>query len=72
MPHDSVGIIYSNISDHFLIIHIHYSFKVPEIDVIIVQRNMSHRNKQTLHSAFSEIDWEDLNISGYAQESRFN
>ena len=63
------GIIYSDISDHFPIIHIDYSFQVPEIDAIIVQRNMSRRNKLTFHSAVSDIYWEALYISGNAQES---
>ena len=63
------GIIYSDISDHFPTIHIDYSFQVPEIDAVIVQRNMSRRNKQAFHSAVSDIDWEALYISGNAQES---
>ena len=63
------GIIYSDISDHFPIVHIDYSFQVPEIDTLIVLRNMSYRNKQAFHSAVSEIDWETLYISGNAQES---
>ena len=48
------GIIYSDISYHFPIIHIDYSFQVPEIDAVIVQRNMSRRNKQAFHSAVSD------------------
>ena len=63
------GIIYSDISDHFHIVHIDYSFQVPEIDTVIVLRNMSYRNKLAFHSAVSEIDWETLYISGNAQES---
>ena len=63
------GIIYSDISDHFPIIHIDYSFLVPEIDAVIVQRNVSRRNKQAFHSAVSDIDREALYISGNAQES---
>ena len=68
------GIIYSDISDHFPIIHIDYSFQVPEINAVIVQRNMSRHNKQAFHSAVSDIDWEALYISGNAQEtfSRFH
>ena len=63
------GIIYSDISDRFPIIHIDYSFQVPEIDTVIVLRNMSYRKKQAFHSAVSEIDWETLYISRNAQES---
>ena len=61
------GIIFSDISDHFPIVHIDYSFQVPEIDTVIVLRNMSYRNKLAFHSAVSEIDWETLYISGNAQ-----
>ena len=39
------GMIFSDISDHFPIFHIDDSFQVPEIDTVIVLRNMSHRNK---------------------------
>ena len=63
------GIIYSDISDHFPVVLIGYSFQVPEIDTAIVLRNMSYCNKQAFHSAVSEIDWETLYISGNAQES---
>ena len=33
-------LIYSDFSDHFPINHIDYSFQGPEIDAVIVQRNM--------------------------------
>ena len=43
-------IIYSDISDHFPIVHIDYSFQVPEIDTLIVLRNMfSLCSKHVIH-----------------------
>ena len=63
------GIIYFYISDHFPIIHIDYPFQVPEIDAVIMQINVSPRNKQAFHSAVSDINYEALYISGNAQES---
>ena len=63
------GIIYTDISDHFPIIHIDYSFQAAKLDTEIVLRNMSQRNKQAFCHAVSEIDWGPLYISGSAQES---
>ena len=40
------GIIYTDILDHFPIIHIDYSFQAAKLDTEIVLRNMSQRNKQ--------------------------
>ena len=40
------GIIYTDISDHFAIIHIDYSFQTAKLDTEIMLRNMYHRNMQ--------------------------
>ena len=68
MDHTIQGIIYSDISDHFPILHINYSFQAANLDSEIVVRNLSQRNKQAFCRAVSEVDWEPLYISGYAQE----
>ena len=69
MDHTIQGIIYSDISDHFPIIHINYSFRASNLDSDIVVRNLSQRNKQAFCRAVSEVDWRPLYISGNAQES---
>ena len=69
MDHTIQGIIYSDISDHFSVIHIDYTFQAANVDSEIFRRNMSQRNKQAFCHAVSEIDWGPLYISGNAQES---
>ena len=69
MDHTIQGIMYSDIPDHFLIIHINYSFQAANLDSEIVVRNLSQRNKQAFCCAVSEIDWGPLYISGNAQQS---
>ena len=63
------GIIYTDISDHFSIIHINYSFQATKLDIEIMLRNMSQRNKQAFCHAVSEIDWGSLYNFGSAQKS---
>ena len=67
MGHTIQGIIYSDISDHFSVIHIDYSFHAVNVDFEIVRRNMSQRNKQAFCLAVSEIDLGPLYSSGNAQ-----
>ena len=69
MEHTIQGIIYSDISDHFPIIHINYSFQAANLDSEIVVRNLSQRNKQAFCRAVSEVDWGPFYISGNALES---
>ena len=69
MDHTIQGIIYSDISDHFPIIHISYPFQAANLDSEIVVRNVSQRNKQAFCRAVSEVDWGHLHISGNARES---
>ena len=69
MEHTIQGIIYSDISDNFPIIHINYSFQAANLVSEIVVRNLSQRNKQAFCRAVSEVDWGPLYISGNAQES---
>ena len=68
MDHTIQGIIYSDISDHFPIIHINYSFQAANLDSEIVVINLSQRNKQAFCRAVSEVNWGPLYISGNAQE----
>ena len=56
MDHTIQGIIYSDIPDHFPVIHIDYTFQAANVDSEFVRRNMSQRNKQAFCHAVSEID----------------
>ena len=68
MDHTIQGIIYSDISDHFPVIHIDFTFQAANVDSDIVRRIMSQRNKQAFCQAVSKIDWGPLYTSGNAQE----
>ena len=57
MDHTIQGIIYSDISDHFPVIHIDYTFQAANVNSEIVRRNMSQRNKEAFCQAVSETGY---------------
>ena len=50
------GILVTDISDHFPIFHVDFSFIVEKIDSYIVTRVYNERNKHNFKEAFSAMD----------------
>ena len=51
-------LIYTDISDHYPIIHIDYSMKESPPDSHITRRNLSQRNRLQFYNEISAMDWD--------------
>ena len=59
-------LIYTDVTDHFPIIHVDFGMKLLETDsVVVTRRNLSYKNHQRFHQSISSIVWRSLyNESG--------
>ena len=58
-------LIYTDVTDHFPIIHVDFGMKLLDTDSVVTRRNVSYKNHQRFHQSISSIDWRSLyNESG--------
>ena len=58
-------LIYTDVTDHFPIIHVDFGMKLLDTDSVVTWRNVSYKNRQRFHQSISSIDWRSLyNESG--------
>ena len=58
-------LIYTDVTDHFPIIHVDFGMKLLDTDSVVTRRNVSYKNRQRFHQSISSIDWRSLyNESG--------
>ena len=62
-------IIYTDVSDHFPVIHIDTAMKLIKTKMPSSRRNMSFRNKQAFCLAISETDWGEIYNTTDTQEA---
>ena len=55
MPH-----IYTDVSDHFPIVHIDFEMKLCDTDTSVTRRNLSYKNRQRFYKSISSVNWEAL------------
>ena len=63
------GILVTDISDHFPVFHINYSYLFDEIDSFIITRVYNEKNKQLFREAISGIDWSEIYSGDDTQNS---
>ena len=54
------GILVTDISDHFLIFHINYTYTAKEVDSFIITRVYNEKNKQKFIENISTFQWEEV------------
>ena len=54
------GIFVTDISDHFPIFHINWSYQQEELDIYIIKRMYSYKHKQSFCSDLAKIDWSEI------------
>ena len=62
-------VIYTDVSDHFPVIHIDTAMKLIKTEMSSSRRNMSFRNKQEFCLALSETDWGEIYNTTDTQEA---
>ena len=50
-------LIYTDVSDHFPIVHIDSEMKLCDIDSVVTRRNLSYKNRQRFYESISSLDW---------------
>ena len=60
-------LIYTDITDHFPIVHVDYSSKYNKPAKDSVQRNLSERNKQAFREALATLKWKEIYDENDAQ-----
>ena len=50
-------LIYTDVSDHFPIVHIDSEMKLCDTDSVVTRRNLSYKNRQRFYVSISSLDW---------------
>ena len=50
-------LIYTDVSDHFPILHVDFGMKLLDTDSVMTRRNLSYKNRQRFQESISCIDW---------------
>ena len=50
-------LIYTDVSDHFPIVHIDSEMKLCDTDSVVTRRNLSYENRQRFYESISSLDW---------------
>ena len=50
-------LIYTDVSDHFPIVHIDSEMKLCDTDSVVTRRNLSYKNRQRFYESISSLDW---------------
>ena len=53
-------LIYTDVTDHFPIIHVDFGMKLLNTDSVVTRRNLSYKNRQRFHQSIPSIDWGSL------------
>ena len=60
-------LIYTDVSDHFPIVHVDFGMKLLDTDPVMTRRNLCYKNRQRFHESISSIDWGALYNEGDTQ-----
>ena len=60
-------LIYTDVSDHFPIVHVDFGMKLLDTDPVMTRRNLCYKNRQRFHESISSIDWGSLYNEGDTQ-----
>ena len=60
IEHTFQCLIYTDVSDHFPIVHIDFEMKLCDTDTSVTRRNLSYKNRQRFYESISSVNWEAL------------
>ena len=60
-------LIYTDITDHYPIVHIDFNIQVCDPDTVVIQRNFSQRNRQQFYESVASLDWQSVKSETDAQ-----
>ena len=53
-------LIYTDVSDHFPVVHIDFEMQLCDTDTAVTRRNLSYRNRQRFYESISSVNWEAI------------